>query len=53
MNGIKREIISELQESVEKHFQNELSIFKAECEKLISKSCANSMVHIVKVEKEI
>ena len=45
--------ISELQESIEKHFQNELSMFKAKCEKLVSKSYANRMVHIEKLKKEI
>ena len=35
-------------EKREEHFQNKLSIFK---EKLLSKSCINSMVHIEKLEK--
>ena len=35
---IKKEIISELQDSIEKHFQNELSMFKAKYERLVSKS---------------
>ena len=39
---IKKEIISELQDSIEKHFQNELSMFKAKCERLVSKSYANT-----------
>ena len=38
-----KEIISELQGSIEKRFQNDLSMFKAKCEKLVSRSCANSM----------
>ena len=53
MNSIKREIISELQGGIEKHFQNELSVFKAKCEELVFKPYANNMVHIEKLEKEI
>ena len=39
---IKKEIITELQDSIEKHFQNELSMFKAKCERLVSKSYVNT-----------
>ena len=46
-------MISELQKSIQKHFQNELSIFNTKCEKLVSKSYADSMVYIEKLEKEI
>ena len=35
------------------YFQNELSVFKEKCEELVSKSHANWMVHIEKLEKEI
>ena len=42
-DDIKAEIISELQKSIEKLFQDELPIFKAKYEKLISKSYANSI----------
>ena len=49
--GIKKEIISELQDSIEKHFQNELSMFKAKCERLVSKSYANRTVLTEKLEK--
>ena len=53
VGGIKKEIVSELQKSIENYFQNELSVFKEKCEELVSKSCANGMVHIEKLEKEI
>ena len=43
----------ELQESIEKLLQNELSVFKVKCEELVSTSYANSLVHIEKLEKEI
>lgn len=33
--------------------QNELSMFKVKCEKLVSKSYKKSMVYIEKFEKEI
>ena len=45
--------MSELQKSIEKIFQNELSVFKERCEELVSKSYVNGMVHIEKLEKEI
>ena len=48
---IKKEIISELQDSIEKHFQNELSMFKAKYERLVSKSYANSTVLTENLEK--
>ena len=52
VDGITKEIISELQDSIiEKHFQNEFSMFKAKCEKLVFKSYANSTVHTEKLEK--
>ena len=53
VDGIKKEIMSELQKSIEKIFQNELSVFKERCEELVSKSYVNGMVHIEKLEKEI
>ena len=53
VDGIKKEIMSELQKSVENFFQNELSVFKEKCEELVSKSYANGMIHIEKLEKEI
>ena len=53
MDDVKKEIISKLPKSVENIFQNELSVFKKKCEELISKSYANGMVHIEKLEKEI
>ena len=48
---IKKEIITELQDSIEKHFQNELSMFKAKYERLVSKSYANSTVLTENLEK--
>ena len=53
MNGIKKEIMSELQKSIENFFQNELSVFKEKREELVSKSYVNGMVHIEKLENEI
>ena len=53
VDGIKKEIMSELQKSIENLFRNELSVFKEKCEELVSKSYANGMVHIEKLEKEI
>ena len=41
MDGIKKEIMSELQKSIENFFQNELSVFKEKCEELVSKPYAN------------
>ena len=35
--GIKMEIMSELQKSIENFFQNELSVFEEKCEELVSK----------------
>ena len=52
VSGIKKEIMSELQKSIENFFQNELSVFKEKCEELVTKSCANGMVHIEKLEKK-
>ena len=52
VDGIKEEIMPELQKSIENFFQNELSVFKEKCEELVSKSYANGMVHIEKLEKE-
>ena len=51
VDGIKEEIMPELQKSIENFFQNELSVFKEKCEELVSKSYANGMVHIEKLEK--
>ena len=53
VDGIKKEILSELQKSTEFFFQNNLSVFKEKCEELVSKSYANGMVHVEKLEKEI
>ena len=53
VNGIKKEIMSELQKSIENFFQSGLSVFKEKCEELVSKSYANGMVHMEKLEKEI
>ena len=53
VDGIKKEVMSELQKSIENYFQNELLVFKEKCEELISKSYSNGMVHIEKLEKEI
>ena len=53
VNGIKKEIMSELQKSTENFFQNGVSVFKENCEELVSKSYTNGMVHIEKFEKEI
>ena len=41
VDSIKKEIMSELQKSIENFFQNELSVFKEKCEELVSKSYAN------------
>ena len=41
VHSIKKEIMSELQKSIENFFQNELSVFKEKCEELVSKSYAN------------
>ena len=53
VDGIKKEIMSELQKGTENFFQRQLSVFKEECEELVSKSYAYGMVHIEKLEKEI
>ena len=53
VDDIKREVISELQESIEKLFLKELPGFKTKFEKIVSQSYANSIVHIEKLEKEI
>ena len=53
LDGIKKEIMSQLQKSIENFFQKELSVFKEKCEELVSNSYANEMVHIEKLEKEI
>ena len=50
--GIKREIISELRESIEKYFWNELLLFKAKWGELVSKSNVNRTVHIEKLENK-
>ena len=41
VDSIKKEIMSELQKSIENFFQNELSVFKEKCEELVSKPYAN------------
>ena len=53
VDGIKKEVMPELQKSIEIFFQNELLVFKEKCEELVSKSYSNGMVHIEKLEKEI
>ena len=53
VDSIKKEIMSELQKSIENFFQNELSVFKEKREELVSKSYVNGIVHIEKLEKEI
>ena len=44
--------MSEVQKGVENFIQNELSLYKEKCEELVSKSYANGMVYIEKLEKE-
>ena len=46
VDGIKKEIMSELQNSIENFFQNELLVFTKKCEELVSMSYVNGMVHI-------
>ena len=46
VDGIKKEIMSELQNTIENFFQNELLVFKKKCEELVSMSYVNGMVHI-------
>ena len=53
LDCIKKEIMSQLQKSIENVFQKELSVFKEKCEDLVSTSYTNGMVHIEKLEKEI
>ena len=53
VDDIKKDIMFELQKSIEVFFQNELSVFKEKCKELVSKSQANGMVHIEKLVKEI
>ena len=52
VDGIKSEIMSELLKSIEFFFQNELSVFKENCEELVTKSYSNGMVHIEKLGKK-
>ena len=52
VDGIKNEIMSELQKGIEIFFQNELSVFKEKCEELVTKSYSNGMVHIEKLGKK-
>ena len=53
VDGIKKEILSELQKSTEFFFQNNLSVFKEKCEELVSKSYANGMVHVEKLVEKL
>lgn len=52
IDSFKKEIIDVQQKSINNHLEQQLVVFKSNCDTLISKSYGNSRTNIEKLEKE-